>query len=373
MKLKAIFPLFLLVLISYAGFAQGKISFEKEAHEFGTIKEEEGNVKYVFSFKNTGNKDLNLEQVKASCGCTTPDWTREPIPAGGEGFVSAEFNPKNRPGKFEKFITVKTDGQQPKVIFLRIKGQVTPREKGPKDFYPFKDGNLRMKTNHIAFGEVNYPGQDTGSTILYNEGERPIELDLRATEIPDHITMVAEKTVIQPGERIRLDFTYDSSQKEDYGFLFEFIMLRTNDDAKALKRLNLSADVKEDFSKLSTTDKANAPKISFDKVEHDFGKLTMGDEVDTQFKITNNGKSKLLIRKTKASCGCTASKPQKTELEPGESTFIDVSFNSIGKKGHVVKYITVISNDPKNAEQRLKIRSQVEQPNNPIDKKEENQ
>ena len=366
---KAISILFSLLLILTAkGFGQGKISFEKEIHSFGTIKEEDGNVKYVFNFTNTGDADLNLEQVKASCGCTTPDWTREPIPAGGKGFVSAEFNPKNRPGKFEKFITVKTDGQQPKVTFLRIKGEVIPREKGPRDWYPFKDGNIRMKTNHIAFGEVKYPQQDTGSTILYNEGDKPIELDLKATKMPDHITMNAEKTVIQPGEKVRLDFTYDSSQKEEYGFLFEFVMLTTNDEAKSLKRLNFSADVKEDFTKLSSAERTNAPRISFDKTEHDFGDLVMGDKVDTQFKITNNGKSQLVLRKVKASCGCTATKPQKMELEPGESTLVDVSFNSIGKKGNVVKYITVISNDPKNPEQRLKIRSNVAQPNNPLDK-----
>lgn len=365
MKIQSIFPVLLLLIWGLQGYSQGKISFEKEAHSFGTIKEEDGKVKYVFNFQNTGDADLHLEEVKASCGCTTPDWTREPIPAGESGFVSAEFDPKNRPGKFEKFITVKTDGQQPKVIFLRIKGQVTPRAKGPVDFYPFKDGNLRMRTNHIAFGEVKFPASDTGSTILYNDGEKPISLDLGSTEMPPHITMEASSTVIQPGETIKLNFTYNSSLKEDYGFLFEFIMLHTDDEEKSLKRLNLSADVKEDFSRLSSSEKAKAPRITFDKTEHDFGNLVQGDVVDTQFKITNTGKSSLVIRKTKASCGCTASKPQKTELEPGESTFIDVSFNSTGKLNYVIKYITVISNDPKLPEQRLKIFCNVSQPDPP--------
>jgi hypothetical protein len=77
---------------------KAKFSFEEETFDFGSIKEENGSVEHKFVFTNTGNAPLLIQGVKASCGCTTPAWSKEPIPPGEKGFVMAKYNPKNRPG-----------------------------------------------------------------------------------------------------------------------------------------------------------------------------------------------------------------------------------------------------------------------------------
>ena len=89
--------------------AQAKISLEKKSHDFGTI-EEGVQATVTFTFKNTGNAPLILNSVKASCGCTTPKWTKEPIAPGSEGQVTAIYNSKGRPGNFTKTITIKHNG-----------------------------------------------------------------------------------------------------------------------------------------------------------------------------------------------------------------------------------------------------------------------
>lgn len=128
----------LLIAIGFAGlsFAQddakqtislstsdgAKVKFEKTQHDFGTIKE--GTQATVsFSFVNTGNAPLVLNSVQASCGCTTPKWTKEPIAPGQSGEVTAIYNSKGRPGNFTKTITVKHNGEGA-VEYLTIRGFV---------------------------------------------------------------------------------------------------------------------------------------------------------------------------------------------------------------------------------------------------------
>ena len=90
--------------------ATAKIAFDKKSHDFGTI-EEGVQATVTFTFKNTGNAPLTLSSVKASCGCTTPKWTKEPIAPGEEGTVTAIYNSKGRPGNFTKTITVNHNGE----------------------------------------------------------------------------------------------------------------------------------------------------------------------------------------------------------------------------------------------------------------------
>ena len=96
--------------------------FEKEVHDFGTIKEGV-QAEYTFKFTNTGKEPLVISNVQASCGCTTPKWTKEPIKPGESGSVTAIYNSKGRPGTFNKAITITSNAKTPqKVLF--IKGNV---------------------------------------------------------------------------------------------------------------------------------------------------------------------------------------------------------------------------------------------------------
>lgn len=104
----------------------GKATFVKESHDFGTINESDGPVTYEFEFANTGTDPLVLKNVAASCGCTTPDWSREPILPGKKGHIKVTYNPQNRPGSFDKTITVSSDGN-PGTQLLKINGVVVAK------------------------------------------------------------------------------------------------------------------------------------------------------------------------------------------------------------------------------------------------------
>jgi hypothetical protein len=99
------------------------ITVDRVLHDFGTISEDGGNVSAIFTITNNTNEAIVLTNVRASCGCTTPSWTKEPIEPGKTGTVTATYSPKGRPGPFEKTVTITTTGNPEKIV-VRIKGTV---------------------------------------------------------------------------------------------------------------------------------------------------------------------------------------------------------------------------------------------------------
>ncbi|PLK42788.1 MULTISPECIES: DUF1573 domain-containing protein [Emticicia] len=103
--------------------AQGVLKFNKEVHDFGKVSE--GPLAtYSFEVTNTGNAPVVISNAAASCGCTTPEWPRDPIMPGAKSTIKVGYNTSGRPGAFTKTINVTSNAENGTVI-LTIKGEVT--------------------------------------------------------------------------------------------------------------------------------------------------------------------------------------------------------------------------------------------------------
>lgn len=120
-----------LIIAVFGAGAQGKdaqVKFNDRSHDFGTIKESNGPVTHEFEFKNTGKEIVSIVRASASCGCTKPKYSEEPIKPGKKGKVTVTYNPSGRPGEFDRKVTVRmrfTSGKEKRYI-LRISGVVIP-------------------------------------------------------------------------------------------------------------------------------------------------------------------------------------------------------------------------------------------------------
>ncbi len=103
-----------------------EITFDHEVWDFGEVPEGP-KVRHDFYFTNTGKEPLIIQNVRASCGCTTPYWPREPIPPGGRGKITVEYNTQGRPGAFVKTVTIYSNAKTPTKV-IRIKGVVVRKE-----------------------------------------------------------------------------------------------------------------------------------------------------------------------------------------------------------------------------------------------------
>lgn len=345
---------FCLVVAVNVAFGQGipKIVFEKTEHNFGAFKESAGVQTTTFKFKNTGTVPLVLSNVRASCGCTTPKWTREPIPPNASGEISVAYDPKNRPGSFNKSVSVTSNAENSTVV-LRISGQVEQREKTLAELYPRQIGSLRVKTNHISFAQLKQNTVETQELELINDTESPVEVGFRT--VPSHLNAKVEPSTIPAKGKGKLIVTYNAAEANTYGFASHRIYLSLDGSNDYKNSVGVSATIEEDFSSLSPAQLANAPVVKFNEASHDFGEMKQGEKRDYTFTLTNNGKSDLHIRNVRSSCGCTAVAPSKKVIAAGETAPIKVTFDSRGKRGRQSKSITVITNDPKNPTSTLRI------------------
>ena len=354
----------ILFMIATVGYAQQPaMTFQTEEHDFGAVKEEGGFITHEFVFVNTGEAPLVISQVRASCGCTTPSWSKEPVAPGDTGTVVAQYNPLNRPGTFRKSVKI-TSNADPATRVLYIKGAVNPKPKTPVDDFPTAMGDqLRVKYQSLNMGKVLTHEPTTRAFEMYNDGTEPLVFS--STNVtPTHITVDVEPMELLPSQKGLIKVNYDATQavkQNKLGFSTDRIRLFTN-EADSVKDFTVMATVEEYFEPLSEKELRKAPKITFAKKTHNFGTIKQGEVAKAEFTFTNTGKGKLAIRATKANCGCTVSKSDQETLKSGESSKVIVTFNSANRRGKQQKTVTVFSNDPTNPTQQLTITAEVSVP-----------
>lgn len=121
----AVLALGLPIAMTAAKEGKAKVAFAEYRYDFGNVKENKGPVSHEFTFTNTGNGNLLIIDATATCGCTKPEYPKQPIAPGHKGKVKVTYNPKGRPGPIDRTVTVKTNGS-PKKVRLKIVGTVIP-------------------------------------------------------------------------------------------------------------------------------------------------------------------------------------------------------------------------------------------------------
>lgn len=354
---------FLLIVFSLClqpGYGQnGKpsITFTEKEFDFGTIRESDGISIHDFKFTNTGKIPLIINEVKASCGCTVTEWPREPILPGKGGSIRLSYNPSKQSGSFNKTIQVSSNADMP-LVTLAIKGVVIPSEK-VEEVFKFSVGDIRLQTIYAAFGEI-YKGKTSTYVIkVFNAShDKPARLSFR--QVPAHIRVRMMPETIDPQQQGNIELEYLTSSLKDWDYVVDRLELLVNGTALPNNRISITANIREDFSQLTSADLEAAPRAEFDSHLFDFGTIDDKSSVSHDFKLTNSGKSDLFIRKVSASCGCTAVQPAKIQIKPGESTTIKAIFNASGREGNQKKAITVITNDPRRSKTILWINGIVE-------------
>ena len=102
-----------------------KIEFNKEVHDYGTIKNGADGT-CIFEIKNTGTEALIISNAKGSCGCTVPSWPKEPIAPGATSQLKVKYDTK-RPGSINKSVTIFSNAINEPTKVVRIKGSVLPK------------------------------------------------------------------------------------------------------------------------------------------------------------------------------------------------------------------------------------------------------
>jgi hypothetical protein len=346
----------LLLVFSVPAMAQlnKSLKFKEETFDFGNVIEEDGPVTHEFEFTNVSSKPLQILTVKPSCGCTTPGWSKEPIMPGKTGVIKAQFDPKGRPGFFNKSLSVSIDSDNQPVV-LQIKGTVISRQKFSSAEFQAASGNWRLRSLSFNLGKVYRKDEFmTREYEVVNAGSKPVSYTGKL-DVPAHIRVSLEPATLQPGAKGILKIGYNGKLKNEYGFHSDAIVLHTDDETQSNKSFTVYATLEDYFGELKPEELAKAPVLRLGSQSLDYGSMRQNQPVTRDITITNGGRTALEIRSVMGNCTCIEAGSNKTELKAGESTTLTITFNPEDRKGTQNKSVTIYSNDPRNPVQRVTI------------------
>lgn len=340
-------------------FSQGLLEIKEPERVLKNVLADNQPETETYSVKNTGTQPVIISRVIPMSSLLKAEWPRGPILPGKTGEISISFLPMQLQKNFNFRIVVYSNASNNRQE-LTLSGNVTDNPSKPELLYKFNMNGLKFQTNQVNFHKI-YTWQTVSDTIAYYNTLHE-NVTLTVLYKPRHLGVQFVPEQVAPKQKGKLILTYNAPQKNDYGYSYENLVLSVNGSKQYSNRLSIVADLKEDFSRLTPKERANAPAAVVDKPEISFGDLPRGEKADCDFQLTNAGKSPLIIRKTHASCGCTAVTLGQNEIRPGQSTTIRATFDSKGKSGRQYKTITVITNDPQHPELLLRIYGNIKNP-----------
>jgi hypothetical protein len=327
--------------------AQNGIVFKETVHDFGTISDKGGPVTHEFELTNNHPTTLVITDVKTSCGCTTPGWTKEPIEPGKTGSIKVTFNPAGYNSRFTKTITVHSNLEQN--IVLQITGQVQ-REIVPIDHsanYPVEIGNYRVKKNELEFGTLAPDETKAVRIDVYNRGDKAIEQ--RAGNNPDYLSIAFGEQPLSPKKESQVNVTF-SAAKAGYGNFKGSVEIVIDGQTQLFP---YSASVVDNFKGLTVEEKRNTPVINFSTKDLAFADLKK--EKSKTIKFSNSGKAPLKIHKIQANEKWIKLSKTSLEVAPGEIVSVTVSIDQKLVKEPFETILTVFSNDQRTPSADIKL------------------
>ncbi|MBP5716775.1 MAG: DUF1573 domain-containing protein [Bacteroidales bacterium] len=338
-----------MMVVANVLWAAAQLTFTKSSHDFGTIRESDGDVTAEFEFQNTGDAPLLILRAASSCGCTAPDYPRQPIRPGQGGKITVTYHAKGRPGPFQKSVTVYDNAQQR--TQLTIMGNVVSTTT-PDDTYANQMGaGLRSKTRAMNFFDV-YPNRTNRTRTLqfYNESDEPIQLTFRG--VSKNIWLESEPEIIQPKQEGKVLVTFLTAKAKDWGIheeTFE-VFVKGKETLAKNNLITVTADIWEDFSDLTRKERDNAGEIDVQQTEATFSASAKMNQTKT-ITIRNTGKGKLTIRKVANDLpDVFRTQLESTVIKPGQSTNLVVTYlPSANNVENLAHHLMIISNDPTNS------------------------
>ncbi|MEG1643765.1 MAG: DUF1573 domain-containing protein [Bacteroidales bacterium] len=339
--------------------AQPIIDFRETTFDFGTFSESDKYATHTFNFTNIGDAPLVITNVRATCGCTTPEYTTAPIAQGESGEIKITYSASGRPGKFSKVITVIANTVIPETT-LSIKGDVKESSQPVKDDYTYNIEGLKLKTLHIMIGDI-YKGEKRSYNIDI-KNDTTIPLTITPIHLPGHITTTISPKVLQPKEKGKITVTYNTRKLKEWGYQNEEIPINIyNGDKKpTTKKMTLFANIHEDFRNITTAQLIKSPKITLHTPLLYFGEVSKTQNTSKSVEIHNTGKLPLHIRKISSLSPAITAKTSKDKIKSDGKYNLTITINPQKSNGKIInERIIIITNDPKDPVTYLQVTAYI--------------
>lgn len=185
------------------------LQFEREEVRLNPLSEDDAPVTVDFPFVNGGSDPVVITRVATTCGCTTAEYDRRPVPAGGSGHIRITFDPDGQPGNLLRKVFVYTNrSHTAPAMQLVLTGTVHPTSDKWRD-YPYTVGALRLRQPAVVFRNVGRGVRAAESIVCANSGTLPLHPE--TGELPCFLQFTSRPETIAPEEEADLVFRFDGN------------------------------------------------------------------------------------------------------------------------------------------------------------------
>lgn len=344
--MKHIVSLVIFAVLAATGRATGpEVRFVETTYDFGAFDENDGTVKCVFTYVNTGDEPLTIVASRATCGCTSSSYTKEAVEPGDSGYVEVSYNPTGRPGRFSKKVYVDFNTERPRQTLL-IKGVVIGGSNTLRGRYPVDAGALKLRSGNILLGEVTNGKSKTAFFEAYNATAD--SLTPRWVGLPRGVKVDTATPTVGPGEQVTYTLFF-VPEKDMYGIYTDTLRLQAAPGLQPVD-VGMIAIVDEDFTRMTPGQRRDAPAIEFESTTLDFGDIDRnGGPVTRSFTFSNTGKSTMHVRRVYTTDPGITVTTTADKLKHGKEAVVNVTVDPMSIPSEILNgRISVIVNDPRN-------------------------
>ena len=327
------------------------IRFDKKVHDFGDVMIAEGPVSCIFTFTNIGKEPIVIHNVISSCGCTTPDWTREPVRPGATGTIQATFSNDQGPYPFDKTLTVYVGvgrSSLDRPVVLRLRGVSHEKKKDLDELFTVKIGSLGLRKTEVSIGYIDQGVVKSDQMQIANLSKS--ELTVETATVSPGLTLTVTPNPIPARSMARLSYAVNPAEmgrtawgKQRYEATFRLNGREMTD------KMTITGVIKDNFEKMSKADIERAGVPVIDRSYFEFGEVKKGAAVTAAYSIRNKGKNPLVIHQIEGQDGAaTVLTKMPLAIKPGGKADVKVRLDtaSLEYTGEVIEVLTVITDAP---------------------------
>lgn len=337
--------LFAFILITAGAVsASADIVWLEKTYDFGLMKEADGPKSGSVRFVNPGPDPVAVAGARPSCGCTSVDFSDEPVAPGDTATISFTYDPYGRPGKFDKSIRVyigENDSYK-----IGIIGNVLGTPESLTQMYPYEVGPLRLSDLRINAGEMTSGNSRNFFIRAYNQTLDSITPEWKV-ENPALVVNCSEPK-IGPGDIAVFALFFNSGEVSEMGDLsIPFTIYPDRNDKSTAQEVEFVAKVTPDFSKWTPEQVDNGPRCYLLPNKLDVGILTGDGSKAISFLIENQGKGKMNLFRIATKSEAVSLKRKPTQIKPSKAE--EVKLSLLVKKlpeGPFNIPVEVITDDP---------------------------
>lgn len=350
MKKYAILFLAALLCSTSLSFAQSEkqsqseekvVSFDTKTHDFGDILLSDGPVSCSFVMTNISDSPIVIHNVVSSCGCTAPDWSRQPIAPGKSASIDVTYSNDQGPYPFNKTITVYVSGVNRPVV-LKIKGQAHERKKTLEELYTVAMGPLGMRSKTVDMGYIIQTRRKSEEAELANMSNKAVQVTVVTDEA---VSVSISPNPIPARTSAKVKYTVNTNQgPKNWGKTVYKVRFKA-DGSLQDGEVTLNATINDNFENLTKRQINNAPVVKLGSSYSELKEVKKGEVLRKSFQLSNSGATDLVIHKIDIDgANCKVLTKMPLTVKPGASASVEYSFDASKGDGETINVLTLTTN-----------------------------